>query len=199
MALSLTDPATPIPGGLRTSEFVLRPIVADDAELDYAAVIETREHLRLWEQSTWPADDFTVEANREDLVGLEQRHREHRAYTFTVLTPDGGESLGCVYVFPTSAAFLAKSTVTAVGDDDWADVDAVVYFWVRLRGMESGVDARLLVALRDWFSSAWHAEKPVYVTNEQFTQQVELIDATDLTLEFELVEPGKPGIYLVYG
>jgi hypothetical protein len=31
---------------LRTEEFVLRPIVADDAELDYAAVMETREYLR---------------------------------------------------------------------------------------------------------------------------------------------------------
>ncbi|MDF2510059.1 MAG: hypothetical protein K0Q52_3918, partial [Microbacterium sp.] len=52
--MSLVDPEAPVPAGLRTSEFVLRPITADDAERDHAAVMETRDDLRLWEQSTWP-------------------------------------------------------------------------------------------------------------------------------------------------
>jgi len=184
---------------LRTDEFFLRPITAADAAIDHAAVMETREYLRLWEQSTWPADDFTVEANREDLVGLEQRHAAHRAFTYTVLNPQGTESLGCVYVFPTSATFLAKSTVTALDDDEWANVDAVIYFWVRLSRMENRMDERLLAALREWFTEEWKLEKTVYVTNEQFMQQVELIERTDLAVKFELVEPGKPGTYLVFG
>lgn len=197
--MSITDSNQPVPAELRTSDFVLRPIVAADAEMDFAAVMETREHLRLWEQSAWPEDDFTVEANRADLVGLEQGHAERRAFTYTVLEPNGAECLGCVYVFPTSASFLAKSTVTPVGDDKWADVDAVVYFWARLTQMEKGLDERLLAALRTWFREEWRAERTVYVTNERFTQQVDLIDRTDLSLKFELVEPGKPGKYLVFG
>ena len=108
--MSITDSNEPFPAELRTTDFVLRPIVADDAEMDHAAVMETREHLRLWEQSTWPEDDFTVQANREDLVDLEQHHAEHRAFTYTVLDPHGTECLGCVYVFPTSASFLVKAT-----------------------------------------------------------------------------------------
>lgn len=146
--MSIADPEKPVPAGLSTAEFVLRPIVADDASRDHAAVMETREYLRLWEQSTWPEDDFTVEANRKDLVGLEQRHAERRAFTFTVLDPGGAECVGCLYVFPTSASFLAKSTVTPVGDDEWVDVDAVIYFWVRLTRMDIGMDERLLAALR---------------------------------------------------
>lgn len=197
--MAITDADAPIPTGLTTHEFTLRPITADDAEIDFAAVVETREHLRLWEQSTWPADDFTVEENREDLVGLEQRHSEHRAYTYTVLDPGGTESLGCVYVFPTTASFLQKAAVTPVGDDRWDDVEAVVYFWARLSGMETGMDGRLLAALRDWFADEWKIERAVYVTNEQFTQQVELIERTDLQLRFTLVEPEKPGTYLAYG
>ena len=197
--MSIITSDDPIPTGLRTDEFVLRPITADDAAIDFAALMETREHLRLWEQSTWPADDFTVEANREDLVGLEQRHGERRAFTYTVLDPSGTESLGCVYAFPTSASFLQKATVTPVGDDHWADVDAVIYFWVRLREMDKGMDARLLAALRPWFTTEWRAEKPVYVTNEQFSQQADLLSRTDLQLTFTLVEPGKPGTYLLYG
>jgi hypothetical protein len=197
--MSFTDPNEPVPTGLSTDEFVLRPIVAADAQQDHAAVVETREYLRLWEQSSWPEDGFTVEANRQDLVGLEQRHVAHRAFTFTVLNPSGAECLGCVYIFPTDATFLTKATVTALGDDAWADVDAVVYFWVRLTEMQKGTDERLLAALRTWLADTWGLAKTVYVTNEQFTHQVKLIEGTDLTLKFELLEPGKPGTYLAFG
>lgn len=197
--MAITDADAPVPASLATAEFTLRPITADDAEIDFAAVVETREHLRLWEQSTWPADDFTVEENREDLVGLEQRHSEHRAYTYTVLDPSGTESLGCVYVFPTTASFLTKAAVTPVSGDRWDDVEAVVYFWARLSRMQSGMDGRLLDALREWFARDWKLDRTVYVTNEQFTQQVELIGRTDLEVKFTLVEPEKPGTYLVYG
>ena len=189
----------PVPPELKTEEFVLRPIVVDDTEMDYAAVMETREHLRLWRQSTWPEDDFTVEADRQDLIDLEERHAAQRAFTYTVLDPDGTRCLGCVYVFPTSASFLAKSTVIPVGEDTWADVEAVVFFWVRLSQMELGMDERLLSALRAWFKDEWKLEKTVYVTSEQFTQQVDLMDRTDLTPKFELLEPGKPRKRLVFG
>jgi hypothetical protein len=197
--VSFTDPNEPVPAELRTDEFVLRPINADDAELDYRAVMETREYLRLWQQSPWPEDDFTVDANREDLVDLEQRHDAHRAFTYTVLNPGGTECLGCVYVFPTSATFLAKSAVTPVGADEWSDVDAVIFFWARLSQMEVGMDERLLDALRTWFDTEWKLNRAVYVTNEQFRYQADLIERTDLVLKFELLEPAKPGKYLVFG
>lgn len=197
--MTFTDPDEPVPSGLRTEEFTLRPITVEDAEQDYRAVVETREYLRLWEQTSWPADDFTVAANREDLAGLEQRHAEHRAFTYTVLDPTGTECLGCVYIFPTTAGFLAKSTVTRVGDGEWTDVDAVVYFWVRRSQMERRLDERLLAALRTWFATDWGLANVVYVTNEQFGHQVDLIERTDLVLRFVLREPGKPGAYLVYG
>ncbi len=198
-AVSFADSNKPVPAELRTEQFVLRPIVADDSEADYDAVMETREYLRLWQQSTWPEDDFTVEANRKDLVELERRHVERRAFTYTVLAPDGTECLGCVYVFPPSAAFLMKSTVTPVGDDDWADVDAVVFFWARASQMETGMDERLLAALRAWLNEEWKLHRAVFVTNEQFKQQVDLIGSTNLSLKFELLEPGKRGKFLAFG
>jgi hypothetical protein len=196
--VSFTGLAEPV-AELRTTEFVLRPIVADDAEADHGALMETREYLRLWQQSTWPEDDFTVEANRKDLADLEKRHVERRAFTYTVLDPDGTECLGCVYVFPTGATFLVRSTVVPVGDHAWADVEAVVFFWARLSRMKTGMDEGLLAALRAWFDEAWGLKNVVYVTNEQFEQQVDLIRRADLTLKFELIEPGKAGKYLAFG
>lgn len=197
--MPITDLTEPVPPELKTEEFALRPIVVDDAEMDYAAVMETREHLRLWQQSTWPEDDFTVEANRQDLINLEERHAAQRAFTYTVLDPAGTRCLGCVYVFPTNATFLEKSTVIPVGADTWADVEAVVFFWVRLPQMELGMDERLLTALRAWFKDEWKVEKTVYVTSEQFTQQMDLMDRTDLIPKFELLELGKQEKRLVFG
>lgn len=79
------------------------------------------------------------------------------------------------------------------------DVDAAVHFWVRRGQMAKGTDRRLLAALRRWFPDDWKVDRAVFVTNEQFTQQAELLRRTDLTLKFELVEPGKTGTYLVFG
>lgn len=196
--MPITDSNEPVPTALRTGEFLLRPIVAEDAVMDHDALMETRDHLRLWEQSTWPADDFTAAANRRDLTDLEERHAAHRAFTYTVLDPAGTRCLGCVYVFPTTATFLARSRITPVGDDGWDEVEAVVFFWVRLSRLALGLDERLLAALRAWFREEWKLETTVYVTSELFTQQVDLIDRTDLELKFELLEPGKDARYLVY-
>lgn len=197
--VSSTDFKEPVPAELRTAEFVLRPIVAGDAELDYAAVMETREYLRLWRQSTWPEDDFTVEENRKDLVECEERHLAGRAFTYTVLDLGGTECLGCVYVYPTRATFLARAAVTPVGDDEWADVEAVVFFWARLLQMEAGMDERLLTALRAWFTEEWKLTRTVYATSEPFIQQVDLLGRTDMKVKFELQEPDKPRKRLVFG
>ncbi|MET0989746.1 MAG: GNAT family protein [Glaciihabitans sp.] len=196
--MSLGDPRRSIPSRLETDEFLLRPILAADAARDHEAVMETRVDLRTWEQSSWPSDDFTVDANREDLADLEQRHLERRAFTYTVLTPDGATCLGCVYIFPTTATFLTKATVTAVADAHWADIDAVVYFWIRQSRIASAMDVRLLAAIRIWLDETWGLTRTVFVTNEHFERQVHLLDSAGLQVKFELREPGKPGTYLVY-
>jgi hypothetical protein len=201
MSAPFGDTTTPVPIGLRTDEFVLRPITADDAALDHDALMETREDLRVWEQSSWPADDFSVDANREDLAGMETRHREHRAFSYTVLDPGAATCLGCVYVFPPTATFLTRSAVTPLDAafGAWADIDAVVYFWVRRSRAEAGLDGRLLGALRDWLAGEWGFARTVFVTNERFTQQVELLRDAGLRARYEVREPEKSGTYVAFG
>ncbi len=186
------------PSGLTTDGFVLRPILATDAELDYAAVMESRDYLRTWEQTTWPEDDFTVAANRADLEKLEERHVARQAFTYTVLDPAGTECLGCVYLMPTDARSFAGARITPVGDHRWDDYDAAVYFWVRRSRLAARTDRALLDALRTWLATDWRLGGHLFVTNELFTQQVELIRDTDLELRFEVEEPDKPGRYLAY-
>ena len=192
------DSVAPLPTGLQTDEFVLRPIRVSDVERDYAAVMDTRDDLRRWEQDSWPADDFTVEQNRVDLDDLERRHDARRAFTYTVLDPGGDECLGCVYIFPTTATFLTKATVTPVRDDSWEDVDAVVYFWVRTSRTAAAMDRRLLEALREWFADEWAFQRPVYAASELFEEQVRLFSDAGMPVRFELREPHKPARYFLF-
>lgn len=185
------------PSGFERPEFIVRPIVVTDAELDYEAVMESREFLRTWEQSTWPEDDFTVEANRDDMVKLEQRHNSGESFAYTVLSPDQTSCLGCVYIFSPQAGWFAGD-VTACGDATWADVDSLIFFWVRKSHVESGTDARLLGELLSWFDSDWSFGAPVVVTNEQFEQQVTMIETAGLHRRFEIKLPKDPGRYFAY-
>jgi hypothetical protein len=187
-----------VPEALRTDEFLLRPIRAADAELDYAAVMESKTFLRPWEQSGWPADDFTVEANREDLAKLEQRHADGASFTYTVMDPGETQSLGCVYIFPTTAPLYERAAISALDGAQWAAYEAAVYFWVRTSRLADGLDQRLLAALGAWFAQDWRIAHPLILTNEQVTQQVALFERSNLVLRFRLTFPNEPGTTLAY-
>jgi hypothetical protein len=186
------------PEGLATDDFLLRPITAADAELDYAAVMESREYLRGWEQTGWPEEDFTVAANRDDLEMLERRHAAREAFTYTVMDPTETECLGCVYLMPPDARSFTGARITPVGDHRWEDYEATVYFWVRESRLATATDRALLDALRAWLAKDWSFQGHLFVTSELFVQQVDLIGRTDLRLRFTVEEPGKPGRYLAY-
>lgn len=197
--MPLTDQNRPVPEGLVAEGFSLRPIRSEDSARDHEAVIETRADLRLWEQSAWPEDDLTLEANRADVVMMEQRHGAGRAFTYTVTDPADTRCLGCVYLFEPDASFLAASTVRPLAAARWTDVDAVVYFWVRSGCIQSGLEGRLLAALRSWCAGDWGFSTTVFVVSEPFTRQLELVRRTDLVPQFELREPAKPARYLAFG
>lgn len=186
------------PAEFRTAEFLLRPIRASDAERDYAAVMESKEFLRPWEQSGWPADDFTVEANRQDLAGLEQRHADGESFTYTVLDPTETHSLGCVYLFPTSAPMYARPQIAAVAGEEWQSYEAAIYFWVRTSRLADGLDQRLLAALGPWLAQEWGIARALIITNEQVPHQMALFEGSGRQLRFRLTFPNEPGTSLAY-
>ncbi len=196
--MTFTDPALTVPQELHAGGFTLRPLTVDDARADWEAVMETAAELRGWEQTGWPADDFTVEENRDDLRGLEERHAAHRAFTFTVLDAATLECVGCVYLFPTSARFLQSATLTPTGDDDWDDTDVVVYYWVRAARATDGSDRLLLAVLRRWLRDDWGFSHPSFVTSVAFDRQRGALAAAGLRDAFRMTEPDKPEPYAVY-
>ncbi|MEM7302788.1 MAG: N-acetyltransferase [Pseudomonadota bacterium] len=188
-----------VPDQLQTDEFIIRPIEVNDAEADYEAVMESREFLRLWEQSSWPEDDFTLEENRKDVEKLVERHASGHSFAFTVLTPDETRCLGCIYVFPNDAGMFVRSEISPRDSNAWVDVSAANYFWVRKSELKSGLDQRLLRHLADWFKSKWKFKQPVFVTNQQYDQQVTMFEQAQLSLQFEINDPNAEGKFLAYG
>jgi len=186
------------PTELKTDEFVLRPIRASDAEFDYDAVMENKEFLRKWEQTGWPEDNFTVQANREDLVRLEQRHINGESFAYTVESPTADQCLGCVYMFPTNSKVFTKARVTAISGAQWSDFEFATYFWVRKARMIDQLDERLLKALGLWLEREWHVTHHLVVTSELVEQQVALIETSGRSLHFELAYPNKTGRELAY-
>ena len=197
--MPFNDTQLDVPEGMQTNEFRLRPIRATDAELDYDAVMESREFLRTWEQSSWPEDDFALEANREDLRKLEQRHAEHESFAFTVMNPDESRCLGCVYLFPLDASMLSRAEISGTDGSRWQDFSAAVYFWIRKSELADQLDRRLLAALVPWLDHDWGFDRPLFITNEQFEQQVAMIESAGLPLKFRINDPKAAGMFLGYG
>ena len=196
--MALSDDDFHAPEELRTDEFLLRPILTSDAELDYEAVMESKEFLRPWEQTGWPKDDFTVDANREDLAKLERRRTAGEAFTYTMMNPTETQCLGCVYLFPTTAPLFSKPQIAAMNDAQWSAYEMAAYFWVRQSRLADELDRRLLDALGPWLTQDWHIEHALIVTNEQVPHQVALIEGTDRQLRFRLTFPNQLGRTLAY-
>jgi hypothetical protein len=187
------EPHLPAPSHLSGDGFSLRPITVDDTAADFAAVMETREELRRWEGSDWPADDFTEAGNRDDLTKMQERHEAGRAFSYIVLGPDGTTSLGCVYLFAPDAGFLVRSGIERLGTRRWEDLDAVAYFWVRRGQREQGLEERLLGALRAWLRGKWNLSRVAWVVADTYGEQQVTVRAAGLVPGFTLMEPDKPG------
>ena len=186
------------PLGIRSEAFVIRPVRTADVELDYAAVMESREFLRTWEQSTWPEDDFTVAANLEDLEKLVNRHSTGEAFAYTVMSPDETECFGCIYISPPEVRWFNDAEITPVSSARWSDIEAMISFWIRKSRLGEEMDRQVLDAIRAWFEDEWAFGRYVISTNEQFLQQVAMIEGTDLALQFEIKLPGSSGKDLAY-
>jgi RimJ/RimL family protein N-acetyltransferase len=161
-----------VPEEQRTDRLLLRPLRATDVELDYDAVISSAEQLRRWSQSDWPADDFTLAQNLDDLQRHEREHIERKAFTFTVLNPQGIRCLGCVYIMPVRPQItqLCAGAAYAAG----------VGFWVRTAELANDLDKHVLATLREWFKAEWAFDCVIFTISQQEARQAALLSEAGL-------------------
>ncbi len=141
-------PLASVPMPLETPQFVMEPLDAMHAELDFAALMSCRARLREELQwGDWPTEDFTLEANRAD---LERHHAEFirgEAFAYTVLRHDRTRCLGCVYLEPCPEIEGAQLAFWVI--DDAIDLEEVLLSDVLRWVHEDWCIPRVLVPIRD--------------------------------------------------
>jgi hypothetical protein len=122
----------------------LRPIRADDVDIDLPAVMGSRESLwaKYGEAWGWPPEGMTYEADREDLARHEREIAAHETFNYAVLDAQETQLLGCVYIDPPD-------------DRSPEGTDAVASFWV----VDSAAGGELERALEEfvprWLADRW--------------------------------------------
>lgn len=141
------DWAHPTRVELRTGHH-LRPIHADDTELDMAAVMGSRE--RLWslygEAWGWPPATMTAEEDRADLQRHWEEVQRHESFNYALFDAGETELIGCVYIDP----------------PDRPGCDAVISWWVRDEYVGSPVEAALDELVPRWIAADWPLRAPFY-------------------------------------
>lgn len=137
------------PRGLVSAGFALEPLGPQHNEADYVAWSSSIVHIRAtpgFVGRSWPREMSLA----ENLGDLEMHARDFEGrlgFTYTVLDPDAGDVIGCVYIYPVAA-----------GDEH----DASVRSWVRAD--RAALDKPLWCAVHDWLRREWPFEHVAYAT-----------------------------------
>jgi hypothetical protein len=183
----------PVPQELRTRDLVLKMLTPAVVQLDYDALMESRERLRAWSDSDWPADDFTLEGNRADLEEHEREFHAREAFAYTVLSEDELTCIGCVYINPLSR-FAARRQVEGDSSFEAGERDAVVSYWVRDSALAPEYDVQLLGGLIDWLSSAWRFDNVYFVANDRMQRDLALFERMGLERAARLISSRSPDL-----
>lgn len=147
-----------LPEGFRHPERIelptghhLRPIREADVDIDYLAVMGSRE--RLWrkygEAWGWPPADLSYEADKTDLARHEAEIAAHVTFNYAVLDEEERELLGCVYIDPPD-------------EHSPSGTEAVVSWWVVDQAVGSDLERALNEFVPRWLSNTWKFESVHY-------------------------------------
>src|SRR5580693_6664641 len=127
----------------------LRPIAAADADLDYPAVMGSRE--RLWSifggAWGWPAADMTYEEDRKDLARHETEIAAHESFNYALFDDAETALLGCVYIDP----------------PEKSGADAEISWWVVDEKAGTDLPEVLDELVPHWIGAAWPFSRPRYI------------------------------------
>jgi len=85
---------------------MLVPASPEWGELDYAAVMASRQHIKhlFGPGDTWPPDDLSMEEDIADLAWHWREFSTRRSFAYHLLDPTGLSCLDCLYLYPTASA-----------------------------------------------------------------------------------------------
>jgi hypothetical protein len=143
------------PSGLVAAAFVLEPLGPRHNEADYAAWSSSIAHIQAtpgFEGWSWP-HEMTLAENLADLEMHERHFGERSGFTYTVLDPDDGDVIGCLYIYPLRPGDGEGAAAPSAGT-------ASVRSWVRADRAE--LDELLWQTVSAWLEADWPFERVVY-------------------------------------
>lgn len=133
-----------VPDGLIAGELRLEPLGPQHNAADYAAWTASVDHIRAtpgFAGSSWP-HEMSVAENFGDLQRHARDFAERRGFTYSVLSTQDGEVIGCVYIYPRGR-----------GDAAGGGTHAVVRSWVRAD--RAALDGILYHVVVEWLERHW--------------------------------------------
>lgn len=134
------------PLALVTDRFRLEPLGPQHNEADLVAWTSSIDHIRAtpgYPDGSWPPlEGMSRERNLADLTRHADDFAARKGFTFTVLEPESGDVIGCVYLYPSGSG----------------EHDVEVQSWVRADRAE--LDTPLADAVAAWLAVDWPWERP---------------------------------------
>lgn len=133
-----------VPDGFVAGEFRLEPLGPQHNAADYAAWTASIDHIRAtpgFAGSSWP-HEMSLADNLGDLQRHAQDFAQRRGFTYSVLSTQAGEVVGCLYIYPKSG-----------GGSSEGRRHAVVRSWVRAD--RAALDQVLYHVVLAWLESHW--------------------------------------------
>jgi hypothetical protein len=127
----------------------LRPIRAADTDLDYPAVMGSRQ--RLWsiygQAWGWPPASMTYQQDLDDLARHESEIAAHVSFNYALFDDAESALLGCVYIDP----------------PEKQGADAEISWWVVDGQIGTGLERALDALVPRWIAAAWPFTGPRHV------------------------------------
>ena len=174
-----------MPEKLTTNEFIIRQLRTTDVELDYQAVIASREKLLKRTAGRWPKVGFTINENLSDLENHEQQHQQRNEFTFTIMNEAEAECLGCVYILPLTKLLKGSVSKNEIASLNITDYEAWLTFWVTPNAVKQDLDERVIDKLRRWFPDHWAFSRVVLSFGLRVTaHELQMVKNVELKLRF---------------
>lgn len=140
-----------VPDSFENQYFRIRMLTVNDVVKDYDAVMSSIDHLKnQFPHWGWPTKDLSLEQDLIDLGWHQKEFQRRSSFTYTVVTLDESQVIGCLYIFPAQRG----------------DFDAEINMWVRTSVLDLGYDSILYNTVRQWIKTDWPFDKVAYPLRE---------------------------------
>ncbi|WP_062522780.1 GNAT family N-acetyltransferase [Demequina silvatica] len=128
-----------------TADVHVRPISADDLDIDMPAVMGNQAMLwaKYGDEWGWPPADMSAEADRADLARHAREMETHESFNYAILPAGEDRLLGCIYIDPAEP-----------GDDALEQPAADVSWWV-VADAPAGVAEAVHAFVPAWLDRDW--------------------------------------------